>query len=136
MLDELPLPGTPGFLALCLAVWLIAVTLVTYWACKSDLRSAQARKPGIAAVTLVVLAVLGGWLGYKVVQWLDNHRAGGWVAAWTATLAGVAHAGALGVLIGPGMLPDMTFGEMLTYMTQGEQGVDESRKPRRFGPGS
>lgn len=136
MTQYIPFPGTPGFLVLCLAIWLTVVTLATYWACKSDLRSAQSRATGVSAITLVILTLLGGWLGYKVVQWLDNHRAGGRLTAWVATLAGAAQVGLVAFAAAQGMIPDMTVGEMLTYMTQGEQGVDEARLPRRFGPGS
>lgn len=136
MASYLPVPGTTGFLLLCILVWLLLVTKLTAVVCRWDMRSVKARKPGISAVTLAVLSLLGGWPGYKKVQWLDAHRAGGPVAAWVATLAGLLYVGLAVWPFVPGQMPDMTPGEMLTYLIHGQSGVDDARLPTRFGPGS
>ena len=136
IMDLFPQPGTTGFLILCVGIYFVMVNAVTRLLCRQDRRWREAQKPGIEGPIFMVLALIGGWPAMKYELWFEGNRAGGGATAWVVTLVATAYVGAYAVLVLPGQLPDMTPGEMLSYVIQGGEGDRAARLPRRFGPGA
>ncbi len=135
-MDYLPRPGTVEFLILCVGLYLVAVNALTLMLCRLDRRWRDEGKPGIEGLTLVVLALMGGWPALKYALWFEGNRAGGRAASWAVTLVATAQIAGAGAVVLPGRIPDMTAGEMLAYLVQGGPQAEEKSLPRRFGPGS
>ncbi|MCT8331377.1 hypothetical protein [Albidovulum sediminis] len=135
-MDYFPQPGTTGFLILCVGIYLLMINAVTRLLCRQDKIWREAQKPGIEAPIFMVLALMGGWPAMKYELWFEGNRAGGNATAWIVTLVATAYVGGYAVLVLPGQLPDMTAGEMLSYLIQGGEGDRAARLPRRFGPGA
>ncbi|MCV2867335.1 hypothetical protein OEW28_01670 [Defluviimonas sp. WL0002] len=130
------MPGTDGFLFFCIGLYLAFANAMTFLLCRLDARRQALGEDRIAPGTLAALSLLGGWLGVKAVHWFQGHVAGGQPVRWAATGFGVLYTVLAVVVVVPGFLPDISVGETLTYMVHGQDGVDKSRLPKRFGPGS
>ena len=136
MMDMVPMPGSTGFLILCLGLYLAMVNALTLYLCRLDRRLDAEGRAGIPGWLFVLLAVLGGWPAMKYELWFEANRAGGMAVAWAVTVVAAVQVVTAGAIYLPGRLPDMTVGEMLTQLMQGKSKDDKPALPRRFGPGA
>lgn len=67
-------PGTPGFLALCLLGLFGMINVLSYAAFGLDKRRAESGDWRVPERTLLMLAMLGGWLGAKLAQRRFRHK--------------------------------------------------------------
>ncbi|MCO5127535.1 MAG: hypothetical protein M9957_09755 [Rhodobacteraceae bacterium] len=134
-MDYLPRPGTVEFLILCAGLYLVAVNALTLMLCRLDRRWRDEGKPGIEGLTLVVLALMGGWPALGYALWF-RETAPVARCILAVTFVATAQIAGAGAVVLPGRIPDMTAGEMLAYLVQGGPQAEEKSLPRRFGPGS
>ena len=75
MTNMLLQPGSPAFLALCLAGWFLLVNSLTVVAFRVDQRRAMEDDWRVPQKTLLLMAALGGWPGAKLAQLSSRFKA-------------------------------------------------------------
>jgi uncharacterized membrane protein YsdA (DUF1294 family) len=93
-----PQSGSVAYLGLCIGVWLVVVSLVSFMMMAVDRRRAQTGGPRLPELNLLCLAAMGGWPGavlglrrFRPLRFSEGFR--GWlrvVAAAQILLAGMA----------------------------------------------
>jgi uncharacterized membrane protein YsdA (DUF1294 family) len=162
MRDLIPSPGTPEFLMLCLAGYLLLANVLAYAALAADRRRVRAGQEGLPQRTLLVLAAVGGWPGAKLAQWRLRHRPGRWpfrlalnliaagqvaaVVLLTTPLGGQAADRIAGLTrqmqdLGTRLMPPAQEVATAEAVASGDttavpEATEEKVLPRRFGPGS
>lgn len=74
MITDLITPGTTGFLALCLAGYILLANTLAYTAFAIDKSRATRAESRIPERSLLILASLGGWIGAKAAQHRLRHK--------------------------------------------------------------
>ena len=133
-------PGSPGFLLLCLGLLILLIngwTFVTFWL---DKRRAVAGEWRVPEATLLLLALMGGWVGAKLAQRRFRHKTR--KQPFTAMLnwIGAVHllvAVATGLVIFAGdRVLNMEFSQIAVLFESGDSAGSTKPMPTRFGPGS
>lgn len=141
MITEFITPGTTGFMALCLAGYFLLANALAYTAFAVDKSRAIRAQARIPERSLLILAILGGWLGAKIAQHRLRHKTRKQPFSFLLNLS---------VLILPGLLAtaiilqsDLTWDKLSSQASTTAQSLFASSgsaetpvMPRRFGPGS
>ena len=140
MITEFITPGTTGFLALCLAGYILLANTLAYTAFAVDKSRATRAEARIPERSLLILATLGGWLGAKIAQHRLRHKTRKQPFGILLNLS---------VLFLPGLFAtalilqsDLTwakFSSQASTIAQSLFASSDSKapaQPRRFGPGS
>lgn len=153
------IPGTPEFLALCLAGWLLLVNGLSLAAFGVDKRRSVAGEWRLSEGFLLRLAFVGGWPGAKLGQVLFRHKTVKRSFRRKLTVIGLVQGAALMALLTPvgpriGAEAQALTARWLPAAASGEQAEAAPRRivthgapltnrppaaegqPRRFGPGS
>lgn len=133
-------PGTPGFLVLCLAGYLTLANLLAYAAFALDKKRAKRGEWRVPERALLMLAMLGGWLGAKLGQHRLRHKTRKRPFRAMLNLAGLVLPGAIGAMFLLSVPHETTLGSaaawLNTLMPQGAGAADKPALPHRFEPGS
>lgn len=136
-------PGTPGFLVLCLAGYLTLANLLAYAAFALDKKRARRGEWRVPERTLLMLAMLGGWLGAKLGQHRLRHKTRKQPFRAMLNLAGLVLPGAIGASLLLSASPETVRGLNMmaadwlgSLRPDAAQTADKPVMPHRFGPGS
>ena len=141
MITSLITPGTTAFAALCLAGYILLANSLAYAAFAVDKSRAVNAQRRIPERSLLMLAMLGGWIGAKAAQYRLRHKTRKQPFGILLNLS---------VLIIPGLIAtavllqsDLTWDKLTTQASTTAQGLfatdstaEAPALPRRFGPGS
>lgn len=141
MITNLITPGTPAFMALCVAAYILLANALAYAAFAIDKSRAIRAQARIPERSLLILASLGGWIGAKIAQHRLRHKTRKQPFGILLNLS---------VLIIPGLIAtalilqsDLTWDKVSSQASTTAQSLFASTSapdtpvlPRRFGPGS
>lgn len=135
-------PGTVGFLAVCLAGYVVVLSIVTYVAFAIDKGRAERGEWRIPEATLLVLALFGGFPGAKLAQRRFRHKTRKQPFAGTLNLIGLGQVAFVVALVVPLDTLGKAVSEFsvtnalvaLQIVVPSEETVKEQALPRRFGP--
>lgn len=135
-------PGSVGFLALCLAGYVLVISLVAYAAFAVDKGRAERGEWRVPEATLLVLALFGGFPGAKLAQRRFRHKTRKQPFAGVLNLIGLGQAAFLVALFTPLDVVGRAVSEFsvkntlvaLQIMVPSEEAEKEKALPRRFGP--
>ena len=141
MITNLITPGTTAFAALCFAGYILLANSLAYAAFAVDKARAVNAQRRIPERSLLMLAMLGGWIGAKAAQYRLRHKTRKQPFGILLNLS---------VLIIPGLIAtavllqsDLTWDKLTTQASTTAQGLfatdstaEAPALPRRFGPGS
>ncbi len=129
-----PLPGSTGYILLCLGAWMTGASAAAYAAYRLDLKRAALGGSRVPQQTLLWIAGLGGWPGALAAEL--RSRIGRHTGAFRGFLNVIVilQAILLGMLLVPaGSLPAM-FDSMTARAFGGVRTADGLQDVRRFGP--
>lgn len=137
-------PGTVGFLAICLAAYVVLASLLAYVAFAIDRGRADRGEWRIPGATLLTIALLGGWPGAKLAQRRLHHMTGKQPFAAILNLIGIGQAAFLAAAFVPiepvgDRLANLSVTDVLVSLQifePSEKAEPEKVLPRRFGPGA
>jgi uncharacterized membrane protein YsdA (DUF1294 family) len=131
-------PGSIGFLVLCLAGYLLVANGMAFAAFALDKRRALNGDWRIPERTLLVLAIMGGWIGAKLGQVLFRHKTRKQPFRTLLDLSVlVLPALIAAVWVAQSDLPlQQTLQDFAARLTSDTTARADPALPRRFGPGS
>ncbi|MBC2834963.1 DUF1294 domain-containing protein [Paragemmobacter straminiformis] len=137
-------PGSVGFLAVCLAGYVLVASVLAYVAFAIDKGRAERGESRIPEATLLTLALFGGWPGAKLAQRRLRHKTRKPSFAGTLNLIGLGQAAFLAALLVPlepvsEAMSNLTLTNALVALQIFEPSAETEKEqalPRRFGPGT
>lgn len=138
MITDLITPGTPAFVALCLAGYALLTNALAYTAFAVDKSRAIRAQRRIPERSLLILATMGGWIGAKIAQHRLRHKTRKQPFALLLNLSGLVLPGlvATALVLQSGLTWDQLRAQLHTTAQPVTPEAAASTLPRRFGPGS
>lgn len=131
-------PGSTAFLVLCLIGYVLFANVMAFTAFWLDKRRAQRGEWRVPERSLLILAVMGGWIGAKLAQHTFRHKTRKQPFRTLLNLSVLvlpALAAAVWVARSDFKLPASVL-ELAAQLTPDPAQPEKPALPRRFGPGS
>lgn len=141
MITNLITPGTTAFAALCLAGYILLANALAYTAFAVDKSRAINAQSRIPERSLLILAILGGWIGAKIAQHRLRHKTRKQPFGILLNLSVLIIPGAIATMLV--LQADINWASLPTHVSTKAQSLlgssttaDAPALPHRFGPGS